>query len=154
MVAAPCMADVVRCAGGWLFDVVMAGWEALVLTADGADARPLRILGARPLDLETDLAMSVRLPGPNAIAADARLCESDERVRQVVLSAVDSGSAEVRIWGDHWPAALDDELGVPRQHRLSVAAQAFKVQALAAAGLATDDTTEVFRHPTRHLASV
>lgn len=154
MVVAPGMADVVRFAGGWLFDVVMAGWEALVLTADGVDARPLRILGARPLDLEADLTTSVRVPGPNAIAADAGLCESDERVRQVVLSAVDSGAVEVRIWGDHWPACLDDEVGIPRQHKLSVAAQAFKAQAMAAAGVDADHATEVFRHPTRHLASV
>lgn len=154
MVVAPRMADVVGCAGGWLFDVVMAGWEAWVLTEDGTDARPLRILGARPLDLRTDLAPSMRAPGPNAIAADARLCESDERVRQAVLSAVDSGSVEVRIWGDHWPAGLDDEVGMPRQHRLSVAAQAFKAQAMAAAGVVGDHTSEVFRHPTRHLVSV
>jgi hypothetical protein len=154
VVVAPGMADVVRFAGGWLFDVVMAGWEALVLTADGVDARPLRILGARPLDLEADLATSVRVPGPNAIAADARLCESDERVRQVVLSAVDSGSAEVRLWGDHWPTDLGDEVGLPRQHQLSVAAQAFKAQAMAAAGVENDHTAEVFRHPTRHLVSV
>ena len=154
MVAAPRMADVVRCAGGWLFDVVLAGWEALVLTADGGDARPLRILGARPLDLETDLATSVRLPGPQAIAADTRLCESDERVRQVVLSALDGGTVEVRLWGDHWPAGLDGEAGIPRQHHLSVAAQAFKAQAMVAAGVDADHTTEVFHHPTRHFASV
>ncbi|TDV49855.1 hypothetical protein [Actinophytocola oryzae] len=142
-----------RWAGGWLFDQVMAGWEAVVLTADGTDPRPLRILGARPLDLATDLATSLRPPGPQALAVDARFCESDERVRALVLSTLDSRTAEVRLWGDHWPAGLDDTAGTPRQHRLSVAAQAFKAQAMTAAvaGASTGADTEVF-HGVRHHA--
>jgi hypothetical protein len=136
----------VRWAGGWLFDLVMAGWEAVVLTADATDPRPLRILGARPLDLETDLATALRPPGPQTLAVDARLCESDERVRGLVLSTLDSGAAEVRLWGDHWPAGFDDAAGTPRQHRLSVAAQAFKAQAMTAAAAGTSTDTEVFRN--------
>jgi hypothetical protein len=147
------MVDAVRHTGGWLFDLVMAGWEAVVLTEDKTDSRPVRILGARGLDLDADLATSVRFPGPHAIAVDARLCESDERVRRLVLSTLDSGAAEVRLWGDHWRAGFDDETAVPRQHRLSVAAQAFKAQAMAAAEADTDGNhgTEVF-HGSRRSA--
>lgn len=149
-----------RWAGGWLFDLVMAGWEAIVLTTEETDPRPLRILGARPLDLETDLATSLRPPGPQTLAVDARLCESNERVRRLMLSTLDGGTVEVRLWGDRWPAGFDDATGSPRQHRLSVAAQAFKAQAMTAAvaGTSTDTATEVFRgvrHRTRTaLASI
>ena len=47
--------DVVRSAGGWLYDRVMAGWEVTVLLPHGRDTRPLRILGVRALDLESEL---------------------------------------------------------------------------------------------------
>ena len=45
-VVAADVADVVRFAGGWLFDRAMAGWDVTVLVADHPDERPLRILGA------------------------------------------------------------------------------------------------------------
>jgi hypothetical protein len=57
---APTMVGVVRSAGGWLFDQVMAGWDVTVLTTDDADARPAHILGARAGDLEAVLARRVR----------------------------------------------------------------------------------------------
>ena len=53
---APSMVDVVRSAGGWLFDRVMAGWDVTVITPDHSDSRPLQILGVRVRDLETTLA--------------------------------------------------------------------------------------------------
>src|SRR5215472_17584923 len=43
-VIAPSLADVVLYAGGRLFDLVTGGWDGVVLTADHADPRPLRIL--------------------------------------------------------------------------------------------------------------
>jgi hypothetical protein len=141
------MARAVRFAGGWLFDQVMAGWEATVLCSRQTDARPLRILGAHAVDLESALTAAVRGPGPQAIAADAALVESDHRVRRMVLAAVEQGAADVRLWGDRWPANLDGEAG-PVQHHLSVAARAFKAQALAAAATADVEpgcVTEVFR---------
>jgi hypothetical protein len=67
------MAEVVRCAGGWLFDQVMAGWDVTALTTDHADSRPLRILGARSVNLECGLPSLVRGPRPQAIALCASL---------------------------------------------------------------------------------
>ena len=51
-VVAADVADVVKFAGGWLFDRAMAGWDVTVLVADHPDERPLQILGAQIVDLE------------------------------------------------------------------------------------------------------
>jgi len=124
--------DVVRFAGGWLFDRAMAGWDVTVLIADNPDDRPLQILGARTLDLEVALQSPETRPRPQALAAAADLFGCDPRVRQGVLQALDHGVTEVTLWGETWPAELDDCVGLV-QHRLSMAAQIFKAQALAAA---------------------
>jgi hypothetical protein len=124
-VVAPTLVDVVRCAGGLLVDRVLAGWETTVLVTDPADTRPLRILGARPVDLESALASPGPVPRAEEIAVDASLCGSDDRVRRMVQEALYEGSADVRLWGGPCPAKLE--------HRLSFAARAFKAQALAAA---------------------
>ena len=58
-VVASSVVDVVRFAGGWLFDRAMAGWDVSVLLtdlADQPDGRPLQILGAQVVDLEVALA--------------------------------------------------------------------------------------------------
>lgn len=140
------MTEVVRFAGGWLFDRVMAGWDVTVLTADRADARPLRILGARAAWLEPVLASPVRGPRPKAIAVHADLYDCDERVRLMVLDALDEGRVEVSVWGDRWAVGADDWTGSVR-HRLSLAARAFKAQAMAAAAMPADgeEPVEVFR---------
>lgn len=132
MVVAPGTAAAVRHAGGWLFDRVMAGWDAVVLVADQHDSRPLRILGARTTDLESALTGPRGGPKPQAIAVEAELYASDVRVRRIVREALDEGTTELRIWGDAWPEELG-RAGGAVQHRLSVAARAFKAQALAAA---------------------
>ncbi len=143
---APSKTEVVRLAGGWLFDQVMAGWEVWVLTADHTDSRALRILGARAVDLDCALTSPVRGPRPEAIAVHADLYRSDARVRQIVLDALKEGLADVRLWGDWWPADRDGGVGSVR-HRLSVAARAFKAQALAAAAVPVDSSqaTELFQ---------
>jgi hypothetical protein len=145
-VIAPSIVGVVRCAGGWLFDQVMAGWDVTVLTADQADPRPLQILGADAADLEAALASPVRDSSPQAIAFQADLYDSDARVCRMVRAGLHSGSAEVRLWGGPWPADLDGQAG-PVRHQLSVAAQAFKAQALAVLGAPADpgEVSEVFR---------
>lgn len=142
---APNMVDVIRCAGGWAFDRVMAGWDVMVLSSDYTDARPLRILGARHIDLECALSRSSRGPGPQAIAVDAGLYDADERVQRMVLDAIDECSAEVRMWDVRY-AADDHVTERSVRHRLSVAARAFKAQALAAAAAPADviDMTERF----------
>ncbi len=143
---APSMVEVVRSAGGWLFDQVMAGWDVTVLTSDHSDSRPLQILGARVRDLETTLAMPVLGPCLSAIAVRSDLYDCDARVRRMVRTAFDEGLAEVRFWGDQRPEDLDGT-DDPVRHRLSVAARAFKAQALAAAAAPADpnEDIEVFR---------
>jgi hypothetical protein len=145
-VIAPSVEDAVRFTGGWLFDQVMAGWDVNVLTTGHADPRPLRILGAHAVDLEYALARVIHGPCPQAIAVSADLYDSDARVRRVVQT-LGEGPADIRFWSDRWP---EDTGGVgPVRHRLSVAARAFKAQALTAAALAVDadEVSEVFWRP-------
>lgn len=141
---APNMVDAIRCAGGWVFDRVMAGWDVTVLTANRADARPLRILGAHHVDLEIALWQPVLGLDPQAIAVNAGLYDADERVRHMVRIAIER-CAEVRLWDI--PRDADEYVAEHSvQHQLSVAARAFKSQALAAAAAPADamGTTERF----------
>jgi hypothetical protein len=98
------------------------------------------------MDLEHALASVDTRPRPQALAAAADLFGCDSQVRQGVLQALDHGVTEVTLWGQTWPAELDDSVGLV-QHRLSSAAQIFKGQALAAAAVSVDsiDPTETFR---------
>jgi hypothetical protein len=132
-VVASTVVDVVRFAGGWLFDRSMAGWDVTVLVVDHPDDRPLQILGAQVLDLEDVLASPQARPRPQALAAAADLFGCDSRVRRGVLQALDHGVTEVTLWGQTWPSELDESVGGLVQHRLSMAAKTFKAQALAAA---------------------
>ncbi|WP_040752800.1 hypothetical protein [Nocardia transvalensis] len=132
-VVAPNAADAVRRIGGWLCDRTMAGWEVTVLVADATEVRPLRILGATVLDLEASLASPVHDTWPHVVAVAPELFVSDKRVRRGVLECLDRDLIEVVVWGGDLPAELDGRLGAV-QHRLSVAAQAFKRAALTAAG--------------------
>lgn len=141
---APGAVSAVRHVGGWVFDRVMAGWDATVLVAGRCDSRPLRILGADTGDLESALASPG--PRPQLMAVEAGLYGADARVRRIVREAFDEGGTEVRLWDDTWPAGADRG-GGHVQHRLSVAARAFKAQALAAAAAPTEAMpgTETFR---------
>lgn len=144
-VVAPTVAEVVRNAGGWLVDRVMAGWDVTVLITGDDDIRPLQILGVEIGDLETAMQLWEQRPHPQTVAVAAELFVSDARVREGVLGALDQGLTEVTLWGDSWPAELDSTVDSV-QHELSAAARAFKAQALAAAGdTGTFGRTEVFR---------
>jgi hypothetical protein len=136
-------AEVVRFAGGWLFDQAMAGWDVSVLTLDDGDVRSLRILGAHRHDLAPVLE-SRAAPGSclRAIAIPAELYRRDPGVRKIAGRALAAAPGEVLLWGDGVPADLGSDPGlrprlrrapVPVLHRLSFAARAFKAQALAAA---------------------
>lgn len=145
-------------AGGWLFDHVMAGWEVTVAVADPEDVRPIRILGATTVDLESALS-SPRGPIPESIAMSVDLYEKDSRIREGMLDALEGGLTRFALWGENLPSGIDREFG-PLQHRLSVAARAFKAHALAAASAPSDalGATETFRsggsRSVRGLASV
>ena len=133
-------ADVVRFAGGWLFDRVMAGWNVTVFVQDASDPRPLRILGVGTGDLESVLTTRRKGLYPHTVAVEADLYSSDTRVRDGVHAALGHHPTEVTLWGDRIPPELDSEVRLV-QHRLSLAARAFKAQALVAAGASAPDVT-------------
>ena len=131
-VVAPTVLDAVRFAGGWVYDRVTAGWDVTVLVANQDDVRPLHILGAETLDLDSVLASWEDRPHPQTVAVAADLFDRDSRVLQHVRNALDQGATEVTLWGDSLPAELDSSVDSV-QHELSAAARAFKAKALAAA---------------------
>ncbi|KUH99371.1 hypothetical protein AU188_10385 [Mycobacterium sp. IS-3022] len=128
------LADVVGMAGGWLFDRARAGWDVSVRVEGCRDRRPLMILGANVVDESTETVLSDLPPGV-ALAVSAQLLSDDPHVRAQVFELVNNGDTEVMAWGDVWPAQLGGHVDAT-DHRLSVAARAFKARALAAAELA------------------
>ncbi|MGF7234652.1 MAG: hypothetical protein ACQSGP_06805 [Frankia sp.] len=142
VVVAASTVEVVRVAGGWLFDRAMAGWDVTVLTADHTDARPLTILGARAGDLESALASPVAAPRPHTIAVHADIHASDARVRRMVRHALEEGRADVWLWDDRGVTNLRQGVNSTRPP-LSLAARAFKAQALAAVATGSTPTTEL-----------
>ncbi|MBF6170173.1 hypothetical protein [Nocardia blacklockiae] len=144
-VVAPSAEQVIRHVGGWLFDRTYAGWEVTVLVSDCANVRPLGILGAEVLDLEQSLAVPLHDTWPDAVAVAAETFRADGRVRAGVLECLERGLVEVAVWGGGLPGELDDRVA-PVQHRVSVAARAFKACALAAAGFPAEQVgpTEAF----------
>ncbi len=133
-IVAPSVAEAVRNAGGWIFDRVMAGWDVNVLLTEPGGTRPLTILGAQTVDFESVLAAGDDQPHPQALAVAADLVDTDARVREGVLRALDYGMTEVALWGGAQPIDLDRSVDSV-EHRLSSAARLFKAQALAAAAV-------------------
>ncbi|MFJ1456345.1 hypothetical protein [Nocardia wallacei] len=154
-VVATSIVDVVEHAGGWLFDRAVAGWDVTVLLADLSDSRPLRILGAETLELESVLAAGGQGRRPHALAVACEVCEGDPRARRGLLNALGDGGIEVVVWGEGWHTPPEHRVD-PVLHRLSVAAQAFKAQALTAAAMpaAAVGATEVFRSGLSALPSI
>ena len=125
------VSDLVRHAGGWIYDRVAAGWLVTVLLPPGGNPRPMRILGAHTDVVDPTDGLDERRP--QAIATSTRLCGHRPGLVDI-LSCAMQRDAEITLWGEFWPTAL---VGTPdpTTHRLSVAARAFKAQALTAAGL-------------------
>jgi hypothetical protein len=146
VVIGPDIDKTVRYAGGWLFDRVMAGWDVTAVVAQPHDVRPLKILGATVVDMDAAMAVQVRGPVPQTIAIDAALYESDSRVRAGLEGVLEQGTADIRMWGDHWPTGIDPRFGLVR-HQLSLAAKAFKARAMVVTSASGEDLpgTEVFR---------
>jgi hypothetical protein len=137
--------DVVTFVGGWLFDRAIAGWDVTVIVAEFPDGRPVQILGADTLDLESKLASMGHRTRPQTVAVACDLFGSDLRVRESVLQALGDGLTEVTLWGDTCPAAFGHRVD-PVQYQLSSAARAFQLQALmaAAAPVALAGSAETF----------
>jgi hypothetical protein len=134
--------DVVRWAGGWIFDRATAGWEVTVLVAGHCDVRPLQILGATTRDIESRFDSIDNGSSAHALAIGADVLGRDARIREDVLHALDRRLIEVTLWGDACPVELDPRVD-PAQHVLSTAARAFKAHALAAAGCPQDSVSPV-----------
>ncbi len=129
---APRVADAVRYTGGWLYDQVAAGWEVVVLVPGNVDIRPLEILGATTVELESALKCSPHGPMPDTVAVAADLYENDARIRQGLLETLAKHPTTITMWGENVPSELDSRFG-SKQHRLSRAARVFKAHALQAA---------------------
>ena len=154
-VLAATVADVVTCVGGWLVDRAMLGWDVTVLIAQPAqDLRPLEILGAQPLALEAVLNGRKRLPICDAVSVNADMYFGDARVRRHVLTRLHRRLSEFTLWGADLPTdpsgytvATATAAPVIIEHRLSLAARAFKAQAVAASlgsPASAVSTTEAF----------
>lgn len=132
VVFGPSVRDVVRLAGGWMFDRVTSGWDVTAVVADHPDLRPFQILGVRTLDLDAALATPAG-PHPHELAVSVDLFVSDERVRSGLLGLLaKQGDMSISMWGEVWSGDMDEWFR-PGEHRLSGAARAFKGRALAAA---------------------
>lgn len=143
---APDAVTAVEHAGGWLFDQALAGWEVTVHVATDCDVRPLEILGAHPLDHRICMrSHPADGPWPQALAVCSSLFEDDEQVRAGVLGTLESGRADLRLWGPTLPVELAGRCHTSL-YELSFAARAFKRRAYTAAGLSPDTmtTTESF----------
>jgi hypothetical protein len=124
------VADMVRSAGGWMYDRVRAGWRVTALVPSDSGIRPLQILGVRALPLETEY-LAARTSSPAAFAVSSEVFECDARVRRDIQRALLRGTTEVTFWGNSSSHELDSRIGEVR-HQLSGAALAFKTQALIA----------------------
>lgn len=124
--------EVVRQAGGWLYDRAMAGWDVTVLVEGHCDVTPLRILGVRTERPAADEDPAAP-PRSRALAVSASVMASNPHLHDEVLRELKRGYAEVTIWGDLGASGLERRVE-PADHTLSAAARAFKGHALRAAG--------------------
>jgi hypothetical protein len=127
------VADLVRHAGGWLYDRSREGWDVSVLLSGGGDVTPLQILGlgAQRPPVDDDPSAPHRAM---ALAVSSDALAANSLLREDVIRAMRRGFVEVTLWGD--PTAHGLNRGVePEEHVLSAAARAFKAHALRAIGL-------------------
>jgi hypothetical protein len=145
-VLSPTVSDVVRWAGGWLFDRSLAGCAVTAFVSDLDGDRALRILGVRAAKLSEALTPQLCDVGCDALVVSADLYRDDARVRDGMMATVEAGMTNVIMWASKWPCELEG-LGTAVHHRLSIAARAFKAQALIAAGAPPTEVEirEVFR---------
>jgi hypothetical protein len=109
----------------------MAGCHVTALTGS-ADQCALKILGIHAVDID-DALTSQLCEVESALAVSADLYRADERVREAVLDMLDAGLTNLVMWGETRSREFDS-VGGYVHHRLSIAARAFKAQALIAIG--------------------
>lgn len=108
----------------------MAGCDVTAVLTERTDERALQILGVRTTDFD-DAPTWQLCDNEAALVVSADLYRSDPRVREAVLNVLDAGLTNLVMWGERWPEEFDG-LGGYVHHRLSIAARAFKAQALVA----------------------
>lgn len=131
------VAGLVQAAGGWLYHRVATGWDVNVMVPPHQNLRPLQILGVQAADLETGLSASPDNMAGHGLAVVADAFGADPRIRERVQLALRRSLTEVVLWGESWPVAVNDRLGLVR-HVLTAAGRAFKRQALTAADARVD----------------
>lgn len=138
--------EVVRTAGGLIYDWSSAGGDVTVQLGISHDDRPLRILGVKTSSpIRRDSLRGDPL-WPDAIITSQLLFRENLSVRAYFAEAAARGYAATAMSGNDWPSGLDQSVGHIR-HRLSPAARAFKLQAMLAAGVVPEQlgSTELFR---------
>ncbi|OMC29495.1 hypothetical protein A5740_18125 [Mycobacterium sp. GA-1841] len=133
MVFASSSADAAEFAGGLIFDRVGAGWEVKIhLVSDTPkDERTMRILGIKN---RMHSARFDPADWPDSILIGADVYGTQPDIRRILNAASRRPHTEVAMWGGKWPGNLESGTGMV-EHRLSIAARAFKVYAVASAGL-------------------
>lgn len=144
--------DVVRGAGGLLYDRATAGWDITVYLAESCDDRPFRILGVMAAPLDDANGVCADPQCPDAIMTSSMLYLENSAVRRYFAEALQNDYTETAIWGGQCPPDLSP--GARIEYRLSAAARAFKSQALFACGLAAKpvESTEIFQSSKRRFA--
>jgi hypothetical protein len=131
-VIAASVSDLVGSAGGWICDKARAGWDVRVALTDDHDTRPLAILGASPLGVDTELSDVMTMASHGGALAVSAAALADDRIRAGVLGILKRGLTQVTVWGQDWPTEFGRKAN-PVEHRLSSAARAFKAHALGVA---------------------
>lgn len=125
------VADVVRSAGGWLYDHATGGWHVTVPISGAADPRPLRVLGVNVDDLAL---LDTERPHAHLVGVAVDQLESDPHIQQLVLDGLRHSGTEIVVWGQKLSPGLE-EFGRRLSYRLSAAAAVFKHHALLAAAV-------------------
>jgi hypothetical protein len=153
-VLAPTVADIVASAGGWLFDRASAGWSVSVLLADESSDRPLRILGAETVGLCTARACAQQVQYRRFVVISTELLSAGHPLRTALVSGLGERKRAITLWGEPCPGEPEYSIET-LTYRPSAAAQAFKAQALVAAGVSRTRAAspEVFRRSSAHPAA-
>ncbi len=133
MVVAPDIPELVTVIGGWLFDRAMAGWDVTALVNEDSDVRPLRILGVGAAELDSVLSAYAPAFPAGVVSFAGHHYSSDPRTRELIRRVMDSGAAELIVWGDVCPAEFRARL-LQVSYEPTIAAQVFKKHALVAVG--------------------
>lgn len=142
--------DTIVSAGGLIFDRAAAGWDVDVYGPHAVDDRAFRILGVRTPVLQCDIDWT---NDTDCVVVAGSLYEKDRTTRRLFQKAATMDGTEAALWGADWPSELGPGMGVV-EHRLSLAALAFKSEAMKAVGLSAPCAqTEAF-HSGRYRAEI